>query len=98
MNHQERLTKVLLSPHVSEKTTGLSLHRQYVFVVMPDANKIEIAQAVERLFNVKVQAVRICNVKGKAKIVGRIKGCHQDWKKAYVTLAEGNVINLGGGA
>ena len=96
--NKERLMKVLLSPHVSEKTTGLALHRQYGFKILTDATKIEVAKAVELMFNVKVQAVRICNVKGKTKIVGRVKGCHQDWKKAYVTLAEGNTINLGGGA
>lgn len=96
--NKERLMKVLLSPHVSEKTTGLALYRQYVFKILPNATKDEVAKAVELMFNVKVQAVRICNVKGKTKIVGRVKGCHQDWKKAYVTLAEGNTINLGGGA
>ncbi len=96
--NKERLMKVLLSPHVSEKTTGLSLYRQYGFKILPNATKTEVAKAVELMFNVKVQAVRICNVKGKTKIVGRVKGCHQDWKKAYVTLASGNTINLGGGA
>lgn len=96
--NKERLMKVLLSPHVSEKTTGLGLYRQYAFIVVASATKTEVAQAVELMFNVKVQAVRICNVKGKAKIVGRIKGSHQDWKKAYVTLKEGYTINLGGGA
>jgi len=96
--NKERLMKILVSPHVSEKTTGLGLYRQYGFIVCTDATKIEIAQAVEMMFNVKVQAVRICNVKGKAKMFGRVKGCHQDWKKAYVMLAEGHTINLGGGA
>ena len=57
--NKERLMQVLVSPHVSEKTTGLGLHRQYGFVVRPDATKTEIAQAVEIMFNVKVQAVRV---------------------------------------
>jgi len=96
--NKERLMQVLLSPHVSEKTTGLGLYRQYAFIVASNATKTEIAAAVELMFNVKVHAVRICNVKGKTKMVGRIKGQHQDWKKAYVTLVEGNTINLGGGA
>lgn len=96
--NKERLMKVLLSPHVSEKTTGLGLYRQYAFVIAANATKTEVAQAIELMFNVKVQAVRICNVKGKTKIVGKVKGRHQDWKKAYVTLVEGNTINLGGGA
>jgi len=96
--NQERLMKVLLSPHVSEKTTGLGLYRQYAFTVASNANKNEIAAAVELLFKVKVKAVRVCNVKGKTKVTGRIKGRHQDWKKAYVTLVEGQTINLGGGA
>ena len=76
----------------------MGLHRQYAFVILADAKKTEVAQAVELMFNVKVQQVRICNVKGKTKIVGKIKGRHQDWKKAYVTLSEGHTINLGGGA
>jgi large subunit ribosomal protein L23 len=88
--HQERLTSVLLGPHVSEKTTaaGEGL-RQVVFKVRPDATKSEIKQAVELLFEVKVDAVKSMRVGGKSKRFGARAGRRSDWKKAYVRLAPG---------
>ncbi len=94
---QERLMKVLLAPYVSEKSTMTAdKNRQYVFKVLPDANKIEIGRAVELLFEVEVDSVQVVNVKGKNKVFGRMKGRRKDWKKAYVKLAEGQQIDFVG--
>lgn len=95
---RERLMKVLLSPHVSEKAAQQAdAARQVTFKVAVDADKQEIAAAVELLFDVKVDAVRVINVKGKAKRFGQIQGRRSDWKKAYVTLAEGHDIDFAAG-
>ena len=93
--NQERLMKVLLSPHVSEKTTRLGeSHNQITFKVVPDATKLEIKKAVETLFEVKVDSVKTVVVKGKSKRFGRHSGRRKDWKKAYVSLAEGQDIDF----
>jgi large subunit ribosomal protein L23 len=93
--NQERLMKVLLGPHVSEKSTRVGeLNNQIVFKVARDANKPEVKQAVEHLFEVKVEAVNIVNVKGKRKRFGQIAGRRSDWKKAYVRLAPGEDIDF----
>lgn len=93
--NQERLMKVLLAPHVSEKSTIVAeKHNQVVFKVAKDATKREIKQAVELLFDVKVSSVRVLNVKGKRKRTGMIEGRRKDWRKAYVTLAEGHEIDF----
>lgn len=93
--NQERLFKVLLAPHMSEKSTRVAdRHNQFVFKVARDAAKPEIKSAVEFLFNVKVKAVTTVNVKGKQKRFGAIRGRRQDWKKAYVTLEAGQEIDL----
>ncbi|HHB12744.1 MAG TPA: 50S ribosomal protein L23 [Chromatiales bacterium] len=95
--NEERLLQVLLSPHVSEKSTRLAdAARQHVFKVAADATKPEVRRAVEQLFEVKVQAVRIVNTRGKAKRVGQRMGRRSDWKKAYVTLEPGYDIDLTG--
>ena len=90
--NQERILKVLLEPHISEKSTMVGeANRQVVFKVIRDANKLEIKTAVEALFNVKVAGVQVSNVKAKAKrFSGRI-GIRKGWKKAYVTLKEGDI-------
>lgn len=94
---QERLLKVLLGPHVSEKATRIAdSDHQIVFKVLPTATKPEIKDAVESLFNVKVKQVQVANVKGKAKRHGQRLGRRQDWKKAYVCLQEGHDINFSG--
>lgn len=93
--NKERIFTILLAPRVTEKTTSLAKNRQYVFKVHQSANKMEIAQAVKALFNVEVLMVRVCNVKGKKRRFGRFEGQRKDWKKAYVTLKEGQVIDLG---
>ncbi len=93
---QERLMKVLLSPCVSEKAIReADNNRHSVFKVVKDANKQEIKQAVELLFNVKVSRVTTLNVKGKRKNFGRTPGKRSDWKKAYVFLEEGYDIVFG---
>ena len=93
--NQERLMKVLLAPYVSEKSTmAADRNGQYVFKVLPNANKIEIGHAVELLFEVKVDSVQVVNVKGKRKNFGRMPGRRKDWKKAYVKLAEGHQIEF----
>ena len=93
--NQERLMKVLLAPHVSEKSTMVAeASNQVVFKVVPDATKSEIKKAVELLFDVKVEAVRVLNVKGKAKRTGKVEGRRKNWRKAYVSLAEGNEIDF----
>lgn len=95
MKNAERLLKIIQKPHVSEKVTVVEALGQYVFKVHPDANKIDIKKAVELLFKVKVDAVRVCNVKGKAKRHGNIsQGHRRDWKKAYITLADSQKIDF----
>jgi large subunit ribosomal protein L23 len=95
--NQERIMKVLISPVVSEKSTRLAdAHRQFVFKVVKDASKPDVRKAVELMFDVKVDAVQIANVKGKIKRSGSSLGKRSDWKKAFVTLAEGHDINFMG--
>lgn len=90
-----RLLKIIIKPHVSEKTSnnpnGLS---RYAFDVVRDANKQEIKKAVEYLFNVQVTAVNTLNPKAKEKKFKQIKGSRKTYKKAYVTLEQGQEINL----
>lgn len=96
---EERLLRVLKAPHVSEKATNnAEQSNTMVFKVAVDANKAEIAQAVEKLFEVKVDSVRTVLVKGKTKRHGVRMGRRSDWKKAYVTLAEGQDIDFAAGA
>lgn len=95
---QERLMQVLLAPQVSEKATMLADRtNQVVFLVMPDATKPEIKAAVEMLFNVKVGAVRVANVKGKTKRFGRLRGRRSNVRKAFVSLMPGHEINFAEG-
>ena len=92
---QERLLQVLLAPTVSEKSTFVGdKNNQVVFRVADDATKPEIKAAVELLFKVKVKGVQVANVKGKEKKGGRIMGRRRNWKKAYVSLAQGQEINF----
>jgi len=97
--NQERLMQVVIGPHVSEKGARLAdAHRQICFRVLRDATKPEIRAAVEKLFSVKVEAVTVSRMHGKLKRFGRSIGHRQDWKKAYVTLAEGHDIDFTGTA
>ncbi|WP_199053540.1 50S ribosomal protein L23 [Aquitalea sp. ASV15] len=93
--NQERLLQVILAPVVSEKSTMVAeKHQQVVFRVATDATKPEIKAAVEMLFNIKVEGVSTVNVKGKVKRFGRTFGRRKDWKKAYVSLVQGQEIDL----
>jgi large subunit ribosomal protein L23 len=95
--NQERLMKVLLSPVVSEKSSRVAdANRQFVFKVLPGASKPEIRDAVELMFDVKVKGVQVANVQGKVKRFGQTTGRRVNWKKAYVTLAEGHDIDFMG--
>lgn len=86
---------VIVRPVVTEKsTTALDTLGAYTFVVNKAANKHEIRQAVEKLFNVRVKSVRTMQYRGKQRRVGRTIGRRADWKKAIVTLAEGDTIQL----
>jgi large subunit ribosomal protein L23 len=97
MISEERLLKVLLAPHISEKSTvSAENNNTIVFRVTTDANKTEIKAAVEKLFEVSVTGVRTVNVKGKTKRFGARFGQRNDWKKAYVTLAEGSELDFTG--
>ena len=95
--NQERMYQILLAPHVSEKSTLLADEKnQHVFDVATDATRAEVKQAVEELFKVKVDKVRILNVKGKTKRFGGRLGKRSDARKAYVTLSAGNDIDFAG--
>ena len=96
--NQERLTKVIIAPVISEKATMVGeLRKQVVFEVLPDATKAEIKAAVELLFKeqkVQVGAVNVVNVKGKVKRHGRFVGRRKAVKKAYVSLIGDSDINF----
>ncbi|MEK7322604.1 MAG: 50S ribosomal protein L23 [Pseudomonadota bacterium] len=93
----ERLMKVLLAPHVSEKSTlAADKDRQFVFKVVRDASKDEIKKAVEHLFSVEVDQVRVVNSKGKVKRFGQMLGRRSHSKKAYVKLKPGFDIEFAG--
>jgi len=95
---RDRLYKVLLAPRVTEKTTLVGEQsNQYVFKVAADANKAEIRDAVEALFEVDVESVRVVNVKGKNKSFRMRPGRRKDWKKAYVRVREGQTLDFLGG-
>ncbi|MDD5285244.1 MAG: 50S ribosomal protein L23 [Desulfuromonadaceae bacterium] len=86
---------VIKKPHVTEKTSlGADASNTVAVVVDKDANKIEIKHAVESLFKVKVADVRTVTVAGKVKRSGKTYGKRSNWKKAYVTLQEGQSIDF----
>ena len=93
------LHEVIIRPLITEKMTGLTdALNQYGFIVDRRANKVEIKKAIEKKFEVSVTSVRTVNVQGKVKRLGRFSGKRSDWKKALITLAEGNKITLFEGA
>jgi large subunit ribosomal protein L23 len=88
-----KLTDVIRRPLITEKTTILREDgRTIVFQVATGANKIEIKQAIEKLFGSKVESIRTSVAHGKVKRQGRFSGRRSDWKKAYVRLREGEKI------
>jgi large subunit ribosomal protein L23 len=96
--HDEgRLAQVLVGPIVSEKATSIGeKHNQVLFKVLRNATKPEIKAAVELMFKVEVDAVRVINQKGKAKRFGRSTGRRDHIKKAYVSLKAGQELNFSG--
>ena len=89
--------EVIKAPLISEKGTALTESaNQVLFKVRPNANKIEVKQAVEQMFKVKVEQVRMARYLGKVRRIGRSMGRRPDWKKAYVTLKEGDKIDFFG--
>jgi large subunit ribosomal protein L23 len=96
--NQERIYKVLVGPHISEKATIVADNGdQVVFRVVADATKSEIKRAVEQLFEVKVAAVRVLNTKGKTKRTRFGMGRRNNMRKAYVRLAAGQDIDFTSG-
>ena len=85
---------ILIKPIVTEKSTALMEERKYTFCVPLSATKIQIRQAVEQIYKVKVQAVNTMRYEGKMKRLGRTQGRRSDWKKAVVTLKPGETIEL----
>ena len=95
--NKERLLQVLVAPHVSEKSQlAADAANQHVFRVVVDADKREIKQAVEMLFDVKVDSVKVQNYNGKVKRFGARLGRRNNWKKAVVRLADGHDIDFTG--
>lgn len=85
---------IIIRPLITEKSTGLMAEGKYVFKVAKDANKIQIAKAIEEIFKVKVDKVHTLNVEGKVKRMGRNIGKRSDYKKAIVKLAAGESIEF----
>ena len=91
----DRLYKIILGPHVTEKSSMVTgSNAQVAFKVSKDAKKLEIKKAVEILFETKVNSVRVINMKGKTKRTKIGVGKKSDWKKAYITLADGEEIDF----
>ena len=85
---------IILKPIITEDSMERLANNVYTFKVAKDANKIEIAKAVEEIFNVKVSKVNTMNVKGKQKRMGRYEGFRPDWKKAVVTVEGDKTIEF----
>lgn len=93
--NQERLYRILLGPHMTEKAAvQADAANQYVFKVVPDANKLEIKKAVEAIFDVKVEAVNVINNKGKVRRTLHGLGRRNNTRKASVRLAAGQSIDF----
>ena len=93
---QVDLSKIILMPHVSEKSVMLGENnKQQTFKVIKDASKNDIKKAVEFLFDVEVDRVRVVNVEGKNKNFGRTRGKRKSYKKAFITLKGEQDIDLG---
>ena len=87
--------EIIKAPVITEKSQIAKSEGKYTFKVSPKATKTEIKDAVEKIFNVKVSAIRTINVKPKKRRVGRYTGLTTRYKKAIVSLAEGQTIDLG---
>ena len=87
---------IIIKPIITEKSMEMSALNKYTFKVDKNSNKIEIRQAVEKIFKVTVTKVNTVSVRGKMRRRGKYQGCSPDWKKAVVTLKEGERIEIGG--
>ncbi|MBO4546161.1 MAG: 50S ribosomal protein L23 [Treponema sp.] len=87
-------TDILIEPVITEKANALREENKYVFIVRPDASKIQIKEAVRKLFNVKVISCTTINVDGKVKRIRGSKGKTPSYKKAIVRVADGETIKL----
>jgi large subunit ribosomal protein L23 len=95
--NQERLYQVILSPHISEKTSvAMEKRNEYAFQVVDTATKSEVKDAIEFLFNTKVKSVRVVNVRAKQKMFRGFEGKRKSWKKAYVTLQADQKLDIVG--
>ena len=89
--------QAVLAPQVTEKATMVAdNHNQIAFKVKKDATKKEVKEAIELMFKVEVTSVNILNMNGKSKRMGRLMGKRNDWKKAYISLKDGQEINFTG--
>ena len=86
--------KILKEPHISEKATHLSDERKYTFKVYSKANKVEIAKAIGNLYGVKIKDVNIINIKSKKRTLRGLEGTKPGYKKAIVTLEQGEKIEI----
>lgn len=94
-NNEYQLARVIQGPIISEKSTTVAeQNRQFVFKVVKQSTKQQVKKAVELMFNVEVETVRILNVKGKVKRFSNSIGHRSDWKKAYVQLKVGHDIDF----
>jgi len=92
---KEDLHNILLQPLLTEKITVMrETNNTLGFLVHPDANRVQIKQAVETLLKVKVERVNVMNVRGKVKRLGRFSGKRSDWRKAFVKLKPGEKVEL----
>ncbi|MDR1651856.1 MAG: 50S ribosomal protein L23 [Synergistaceae bacterium] len=89
---------VIIRPIITEKTSRMMSQNKYTFEVLRSAGKIDIRRAVEEVFKVKVSGVHTINVHSKPKRMGRFTGRSRSWKKAIVTLIEGQRIEFFDGA
>jgi large subunit ribosomal protein L23 len=86
--------RILIKPLVTEKVSNLGVLNKYVFAVAKEANKIEVAKAIKEIYGVKPVGVNMINRLGKKARYGRISGWRKDWKKAIVTLPQGQTIKI----
>jgi|TARA_Y100001960_G_scaffold192958_1_gene201989 large subunit ribosomal protein L23 len=93
----DRNYKIIKSPLITEKTTMIAENNTYTFEVLKDATRVEVKDAIEAIFNVKVEKVNILNQAGKTKRFRGMPGKRKDVKKAYVRLQEGQAIDLAAG-
>lgn len=93
----DRNYKIIKSPLITEKTTMIAENNTYTFEVLKDATKVEVKDAIEAIFDVKVEKVNILNQTGKTKRFRGMPGKRKDVKKAYVRLQEGQTLDLAAG-